>query len=529
MNHAEEIVDDEVKLLGLEAQNENGGPRNESIEAESNTSCSNSVAESNKLEIDVNDEEVAKNNDSSDGHATSCSFTYKEHTYQILAITCPIVLSEIFQNTLPIIDIAFVGNLPGKDDLAAAALATVWFNLWNATMLGFMTATDTMLAQSYGAKEFQSFAMWTVNSIFVVSFGMVPIIAGLIALCEPCMLLFGQDPDLSAAAGQFSYRLIPGLLPYYIFKILTKYLQSQNRILPGVLIGFIANGFNVLANWVFIYRLDMGLNGAPWATSLTRLMECVALIMFIVFYKRQLEDTFPSFSKLNISSSTILPFLSLALSGALSFACEAWSFEVTTILAGLLGTISLDAHIITLSIATFIYLSFPFAVGIATSIRVGQLIGDGRAGDARRSCIVSYGINIVLQVTLTIILYPCSAILGKLFSSDKEVSALVTTLIPLSCIFMMGDAPQANTGGAMRGLGRQMMVLALNVLGFWVLAVPVGALLAFATENVGVAGLWWGFTVGIYSSAFIGALLMMRVDWLQEVKNAKCRISSPTL
>jgi Na+-driven multidrug efflux pump len=85
----------------------------------------------------------------------------------------------------------------------------------------------------------------------------------------------------------------------------------------------------------------------------------------------------------NLEIPIIMPFVKLAISGALSFACEAWSFEITTILAGLLGTISLDAHIITLSIATFIYLSFPFAVGLATSLRVGQLIGEGRSGDAK--------------------------------------------------------------------------------------------------------------------------------------------------
>lgn len=392
-------------------------------------------------------------------------------------------------------------------------------------MMGFMTATDTMLAQSYGAGELRSFAMWTVNSLFVVSFGAVPIVAGLIALCEPCLRLFGQDPDLAVTAGHFAYRLIPGLLPYYVFKILTKHLQSQNRILPGIIIGFLANGFNIMANWIFIYVLDMGLNGAPWATSLTRFMECIAIIMYIVYVKSDLKDTYPSLSTANLHRDTIIPFLKLGISGALSFACEAWSFEVTTILAGLLGIVALDAHIITLSIATFIYHSFPFAVGIATSIRVGQLIGDGRSRDAQRSCLVAYAINLVMQVVLTIILYLCSTILGNLFSADEEVSSLVATLIPISCIFMIGDALQANTGGAMRGLGRQNLVLALNILGFWGLAVPVGAILTFVAKGVGVAGLWWGFTIGIYSSAFIGVVLLKtRIDWSMEAKKAKSRV-----
>jgi len=514
MNHtSEEVLDDETSLFE--------GSKALIKEEVSVTSSTNSEA-GDIIEIGNDDAATAK-----DKIVIEPSIQYREHAIQILSLTCPIILSEIFQNTLPIVDIAFVGNLPGKDDLAAAALATVWFNLWNTTVLGFMTATDTMLAQSFGAKEYRTFGLWTGTSLFIISVGVVPIIAGLLALCEPAMVLFGQDPDLAAAAGSFSFRLIPGLLPYYAFKVLTKYLQTQNRILPGVIIGILANGFNVLVNWLFIYRLNMGLNGAPWATSLTRLIELIVIVIYIMYNKPQLKDTYPSFSTSNLQKDSILPFITLALSGALSFACEAWSFEVTTILAGLIGTVALDAHIITLSIATFIYLSFPFGVGIATSIRVGQLIGDGHAGDARRSCIVSYGINLILQITLTAILYPLSSILGNLFSTDEEVSHLVGKLIPISCLFMLGDAIQANTAGALRGLGRQKLVLALNVLGFWVLAVPVGAALTFAAEGVGVAGLWWGFTIGIYSAAAIGVFfLKTRVDWVVEAQKAKYRIST---
>ena len=450
------------------------------------------------------------------------SYTYREHASHLLALTGPIVMAEIFQNTLPIIDIAFVGNL-GKEELGAAALATVWFNLANTAMMGFMTAIDTMLSQSFGAGKFSTFSMWTGNSVVIVSVSAV-FVSGIIALCEPCMILFGQDRDLAAAAGQFSYRLIPGLIPYYVFKVLTKYLQAQNIVAPGVYIGILANALNVFANWFFIYELKMGLSGAPWATSLVRVGECIIIMGYMRWRKKELIETFPTIKRKNLELRITLPFIKLALTGMLSFLCEAWSFEITTILAGLLGTVALDAHIITLSIASFIYLSFPFGVGIAASLRVGQLIGEGRYGDARRSAYVSYAMNFGLQIALTAILFPCSRLLGSLFSNDEEVSDLVAKLVPISCIFMIADALQACTGGILRGLGNQKLVLQLNIVGFWVLAIPVGALLTFLW--VGVAGLWIGFCVGLYSVAAIGIWIMSRYDWKAEVVKSKTRISS---
>ena len=417
--------------------------------------------------------------------------SYREHAKKIIDVTLPIILSEIFQNTLPVIDLAFVGRLLSKEDLAAAALATVWFNLWNATVLGFCTALDTVLAQAYGARQYDVLAMWTGNGLLIVMV-VTAVMAVLLAICEPVMLLLGQDKSLSHQAGRFALRLVPGIFPYYAFKVLIKHLQTQDILVPGVLIGILANGFNIFANWFFIEDRDMGLDGAPWATSLTRLAEfCLVAVYFGWSRKTTLAPTWPKFQPMRLfdnKAELLKRFWRLAAAGALSFAAEAWSFEVTTIMAGLLGVVALDAHILTLSIATFIYLSFPFAIGLAASIRVGHLTGEGRAADAQRSSTASFWLTAIVQATLIVILWPSSSALGDFFSSNDDVADLVAELLPLSCVFMMADSIQSTAGGIMRGLGRQRLVLGLNIAGYWILAVPVGAILTFAAD-IGVKGL----------------------------------------
>lgn len=455
--------------------------------------------------------------------------TNSEHVKAIIQLTIPVVLSEIFQNTLPLIDLAFVGNL-GKIELAAAALATVWFNLWNATMQGFLSAIDTLLAQSCGAKQWEIFGMWTGISL-IVTLGVTFLIAALNAMCGPVMVLFGQDVLVAKLAGDFTFRLLPGLFPYYISKVLIKYLQSQNILLPSVIIGILANIFNVIFNQLLIHKFGMGLNGAPWATTLTRTVQLLMIIGYM-FLKRNktLKESWPTFdrstTKKLLSYTTLKPFWKLSIAGALSLSCEAWSFEITIILAGLLGTVELDAHSITLSVAAFIFFSFPFAIGIATSIRVGQLIGEKRAKEARRSFKVSIAFALLVQTIILVILIPCGPSVGKLFSSDEEVANLVAKLIPISAVFLVGDAVQGNVAGACRGLGRQRLNLKLNVFGFWILGVPIGAILTFVVP-LGVSGLWWGFNIGIYSAASFGLVfLLFRINWTEESRTAMRRISS---
>ncbi len=480
---------------------------------------------------DDDEEEEAINitTSNNEGHAvyddnnTDAPYAFSKHLRGISLLTGPIIIAEFFQNTLPVVDIAFVGRLTSKEDLAAAALATVWFNLWNATMLGFCTAVDTLLSQSFGAQEYRVFSMWTGTSLFIVF--LVSFLAiGLIALCQPIMVAFGQNPVIAQAAGQFTYRLIPGVLPYYMSRVLVKYLHAQNILIPPMIIGLFANLFNVLSNWFFISYLRMGLNGAPIATSMTRCFELTAFVVFLYWNKSGLMRTWPKFSVQNLKFDNVMTFMKMAIYSALSFMAEAWSFEITTIFAGLLGTLALDSHVITLTIATFIYLSFPSAIGLATSIRVGKLIGEGSATDAKRSYIVSFCLSVVVQGTLIIVLIAVSDKFGKLFSSDESVSSLISNLLPLSCIFMMGDAIQANSGGALRGLGKQRLLLILNIIGFWLLALPCGALLTFVA-NIGVRGLWLGMMIGIYSSSIMGIILLnFVINWQREAEIAKSRI-----
>ncbi len=47
------------------------------------------------------------------------------------------------------------------------------------------------------------------------------------------------------------------------------------------------------------------------------------------------------------------------------------------------GTVALDAHTAILTLCVFLFISFPFGVATAATIRVGNLLGGGRPQQAR--------------------------------------------------------------------------------------------------------------------------------------------------
>ena len=60
------------------------------------------------------------------------------------------------------------------------------------------------------------------------------------------------------------------------------------------------------------------------------------------------------------------------------------------------GTVELDAHTAILTLCVFLFISFPFGVATASTIRVGNLLGAGQPQQARLAGAYLYPISYTL-------------------------------------------------------------------------------------------------------------------------------------
>lgn len=442
----------------------------------------------------------------------------------LFGLATPIMVQSMLAFLMNLVDMAMVGNL-GTEELASAALGNTFFNTLQHPMVGCSLALDTLLSQSLGADQLGSYGQWTLTGLLAISALCMPF-AILLSLTEPILVAFGQDARMSEGAGEFCMHLIPGILPFFWFLCLTKYLQAQGILAPSVVIGLAANLFNGAANWFLIYELDLGFRGAPMATSLSRWAQFLVLLGY-VYVTRRHHPTFPSCrvdAKCANMRSRTAKFLRLGAPGALMLGLEAWSFEITTFLAAYLGTISVDAHVILLNIIGFTYMSLPFALGIAASIRVGYLLGAGRTMAAQAASKATCCLMLGFMISLSVIKMAIRDYLGLIFTDDEQVVQKVAGLVHIVVIFQVSDGVQAAVGGVMRGMGHQKIVAAMNFVGFWVVGVVLGSALTFGA-GMGVAGLWWGLAAGLTCTATIGVAVVLRTNWAAEAEAAWQRIN----
>lgn len=108
---------------------------------------------------------------------------------------------------------------------------------------------------------------------------------------------------------------------------------------------------------------------------------------------------------------------------------------------------------------------------------------------------------------------------GKIFSPDPEVIRIVAHIAPILGLYQCLDGFQGCAAGVLRGMGRQKTIALLNLGGFWVLGLPVGAGLAFGV-GLEVYGIWWGFVVGLGVCSVLYVLVLSRISWDGEARRA---------
>jgi MATE family multidrug resistance protein len=122
---------------------------------------------------------------------------------------------------------------------------------------------------------------------------------------------------------------------------------------------------------------------------------------------------------------------------------------------------------------------------------------------------VAFGLGGGLMTVAAVVFVVARHWLPLAYTADAPVISIAASLLPIAAAFQICDGIQVVGGGVLRGMGRTVPAAVFNFVGYYVLAFPVGAFLAFET-SAGVAGVWWGLCIGLSSVAL---MLLAWIRW----------------
>ena len=93
----------------------------------------------------------------------------------------------------------------------------------------------------------------------------------------------------------------------------------------------------------------------------------------------------------------------------------------------------------------------------------------------------------------------------------------------LASLIALGDGMQGSSTGILRGIGRPGLAANINLVSYWILGLPIGAVLTWRTLDV--AALWGGLTIAVSSAAILMNIFILRNDWEKSAAEALERMA----
>merc|ERR1711920_376707 len=133
---------------------------------------------------------------------------------------------------------------------------------------------------------------------------------------------------------------------------------------------------------------------------------------------------------------------------------EWWTWDLQTFIAGFISKHAQAVQSIAPNIGDLQY-AVGASFSIAGSTVIGNLLGEGRAADARRtSTLIMYSVLVLMLVQLCIFLTIRNG-LPYLFTQDQTLIGSIITLYPITLAFSFLDGHQAAFTGVLVGAGKQ--------------------------------------------------------------------------
>ncbi|TVY45064.1 putative transporter [Lachnellula cervina] len=445
--------------------------------------------------------------------------TWQREAKTLWRYSSPLVITFLLQYSLPVASIFTVGHL-GTLELGAVSLASMTANITGYSIYqGLATSLDTLCAQAYGSGKKHLVGLQLQRMIYFLWALTIPI--GVIWLCaEKILELVVPDKETAKLAGLYLRILLLGAPGYSCFEAGKRFVQSQGLFSATTYVLLIAAPLNAFMNWLFVWHFEWGFVGAPIAVAITDTLLPILLLLYVRFIDgRQCWNGFTKKAFHNWG-----PMIKLALPGLLMVEAEFLAFEILTLASSYFSVTHLAAQSVLSTVAAITF-QIPFGISIAASTRVANLIGATLSDAAKTSAKVAFVVATLVGLCNVLLLSSLRNSIPQLFTSDPEVIRLVSSVLPICAAFQLFDALAADCNGLLRGLGYQEIGGYINLVCYYVVAMPISFGTAFGLHWE-LQGLWTGVAIALGLVAVAEGWFLIKADWGKAVEDAKARNSA---
>lgn len=445
--------------------------------------------------------------------------TLATETRVLLRYSVPLIITFLLQYSLTVASVFSVGRL-GSTELAAVSLSSMTANISGyAIIQGVSTCLDTLCAQAYGRKNYNLVGMHFVRCNHLLTLLYVPMFVLWVFFSKPILLaLIGEDKrELVTLASQYLQILSLGLPGFIIFENLKHFLQSQGIFHASTYVLLFCAPLNAFLNYLLVWDKHVGLGfvGAPLSVVITDWVMCGTLWAYTKYVNGYQclphqsmfdKSMFQNWSKM----------INLSIPGVFMVEAEWLAFEIITFTAAKFGTEVLAAQSIVSTTCVLLY-QIPFAISIASSTRIAWFIGAATKSSSLVSMKAGFYIAIAFGCFNATVLFTFRDFFASLYTQDEVVLKIASKVLIIAAFYQINDFLSCISGGVLRGQGRQKIGGILNLVSYYVIALPCAFLFAFYFK-LELVGLWLGMIIALFFVSVLQLYFVLTSDWDSIIK-----------
>lgn len=404
---------------------------------------------------------------------------------QLFQMTWPMMFGVLSLMSFQLIDSAFIGQL-GVLPLAAQGFTLPIQMIIIGIQVGLGIATTAVISKALGANQARYAQQLGGLVITIGSIGVAVVSVIIYLIREPILLLLSAPDSVYPVIE--SYWIVwlvsawTGAFLYFFYSICR---ANGNTMLPGTMM-MVTSLLNLILDPIFIFTLNMGINGAAIATILA-FGTGILIVAPKVSRNHWLSY---DWSDLNVVKS-IRSITNIMGPAMISQLLPPLSSMLATKLLASFGTAAVAAWALG-SRYEFFAIVAVLALTMSMPPMIGRLLGAKNLQDIRKLVIIACQFVLGFQLIIALVTWVASAPLAQLMTSEKSVTDILhwhLLVVPIS----LGP------------LGICMLMVSIsNALGKSYTALTISALRLFAFF---LPCLWLGSQIGGLQGIFVGALL----------------------
>lgn len=346
----------------------------------------------------------------------------------ILIMGIPPIFSMLMQSLYNIIDGMFVAKV-SSDAFTAINLLLPLQQIILAIAVGTGIGVNSVISRKFGEKNYEEVNSASFHGLFLSLFHYVCLAGLSLLFVKPFFSFFTDNLNVIELGVQYTNIVMIFSFGFMIHLVAEKVLQASGNMIWPMIFQLIGCIINIILDYIFIMKLNMGISGAAYATIIGQIFAGSISVIYLFFINKGFKLRFKGF-KFNMKC--IIKIYEVGIPSSLMMMASSLLIAGLNKILGSLGEVYINALGSYFKLQTFVIMP---ASGLIQGLRPIMGYQYGCKNKKRFDEAFKIGLKIVMGILIVgMILFLIGAdLLVGIFDNGKEV-ALCLRIISLGFI-----------------------------------------------------------------------------------------------